>query len=338
MNTSADPEGLVRQGNERVLRARFNDARFFWDADQHKKLADRVDDLAHVTFQAKLGSYLEKTERIVALVRELGRRRRTPGARRCSAKCDLTTEHGQGIHRAAGRGGRPLRPRAGRAGARLAGHLRALQARKHGGCDPRHAGGRTGLAGRQAGHAARLLPGRASIPTGSKDPFALRRAAQGVVKNPGRGQARASPCGKLAGGDRTSRSSCWTASATTSASSRLPLRRSERRAGFRLGRPGGRGKPLDGHPGRAAHREFRAAGRQLQAHPEHPCSRRGSPAAAPSTRRCSKRGRRRTCMTSFSGCGRRRPWRNTSRRSRPSPRMRPAGGSVLRQGAGERPG
>ena len=42
MNTSADPEGLVRRGNERVLRARFNDARFFWEADQHKKLADRV--------------------------------------------------------------------------------------------------------------------------------------------------------------------------------------------------------------------------------------------------------------------------------------------------------
>jgi glycyl-tRNA synthetase beta chain len=38
----------VRQGNERVLRARFNDARFFWDVDQKKKLADRVDDLANV--------------------------------------------------------------------------------------------------------------------------------------------------------------------------------------------------------------------------------------------------------------------------------------------------
>ena len=34
MNTNADPEGLVRQGNERVLRARFNDARFFWDVDR----------------------------------------------------------------------------------------------------------------------------------------------------------------------------------------------------------------------------------------------------------------------------------------------------------------
>ena len=56
MNTSGDPEGLVRRGNERVLKARFNDARFFWDVDQQKTLAERVGDLAHVTFQAKLGS------------------------------------------------------------------------------------------------------------------------------------------------------------------------------------------------------------------------------------------------------------------------------------------
>src|SRR5438132_6016856 len=72
MNTSDDPEGLVRRGNERVLRARFNDARFFWETDQHKSLADRVADLAKVTFQAKLGSYLEKTERMIALVKDLG--------------------------------------------------------------------------------------------------------------------------------------------------------------------------------------------------------------------------------------------------------------------------
>src|SRR6185295_977611 len=52
MNTSGDPDGLVKHGNERVLKARFNDARFFWNVDQSKKLADRVDDLAKVTFQA----------------------------------------------------------------------------------------------------------------------------------------------------------------------------------------------------------------------------------------------------------------------------------------------
>jgi glycyl-tRNA synthetase beta chain len=91
MNTSADPEGLVRRGNERVLRARFNDARFFWDTDQQKKLADRVADLANVTFQAKLGSYLEKTERMVKLAQELGGGE-DAGARPGSPNADLTTE------------------------------------------------------------------------------------------------------------------------------------------------------------------------------------------------------------------------------------------------------
>ena len=66
-NTDGDPDGLIRQGNERVLRARFNDARFFWKVDQQKKLADRVDDLKKVTFQAKLQqpTYWDKTERVV---------------------------------------------------------------------------------------------------------------------------------------------------------------------------------------------------------------------------------------------------------------------------------
>ncbi len=44
-NTDGDPDGLIRQGNERVLRARFNDARFFWQADQRKGLPERIPDL-----------------------------------------------------------------------------------------------------------------------------------------------------------------------------------------------------------------------------------------------------------------------------------------------------
>jgi glycyl-tRNA synthetase beta chain len=91
MNTNSDSEGLVRQGNERVLRARFNDARFFWDVDQQKRLDERVDDLGNVTFQAKLGSYLEKTSRVVDLVRELGGGTDAERAALLS-KCDLTTE------------------------------------------------------------------------------------------------------------------------------------------------------------------------------------------------------------------------------------------------------
>ena len=48
------------------------DARFFFDVDQQKTLADRVQDLEKVTFHVKIGSYLEKTNRVVELVKELG--------------------------------------------------------------------------------------------------------------------------------------------------------------------------------------------------------------------------------------------------------------------------
>src|SRR5262249_52542884 len=87
----SDPQGYVRSGNERVLRARFNDARFFWDSDQKRSLADRKPDLAHVTFQAKLGSYLEKTGRMMKLASELGGNAAAVRPAGLS-KIDLTTE------------------------------------------------------------------------------------------------------------------------------------------------------------------------------------------------------------------------------------------------------
>jgi len=67
LNTSGDPDGLIRHGNERVLRARFNDARFFWNTDQKIPLRDRVDMLKSVTFQKDLGSYYDKTRRVQKL-------------------------------------------------------------------------------------------------------------------------------------------------------------------------------------------------------------------------------------------------------------------------------
>ena len=64
LNTKADDEGkaIIRHGNARVLRARFKDARFFWDFDQKVPLAERVESLKNVTFQKELGSYHWKTE------------------------------------------------------------------------------------------------------------------------------------------------------------------------------------------------------------------------------------------------------------------------------------
>jgi glycyl-tRNA synthetase beta chain len=62
---------VIRHGNERVLRARFNDARFFWEFDQRVPLTDRVEMLYSVTFHRKLGTYHEKIARMKALVDDL---------------------------------------------------------------------------------------------------------------------------------------------------------------------------------------------------------------------------------------------------------------------------
>ncbi len=64
LNTKADDEGqaIIRHGNARVLRARFKDARFFWDFDQKVPLAERVESLKALTFQKELGRYHWKTE------------------------------------------------------------------------------------------------------------------------------------------------------------------------------------------------------------------------------------------------------------------------------------
>ena len=101
LNTDADREGTIRHGNERVLRARFNDARFFWQTDQKQSLRDRLDLLKHVTFQKELGSYYDKTIRTQRLASWLSETVKQAGfairpgivhKAACLAKTDLTTE------------------------------------------------------------------------------------------------------------------------------------------------------------------------------------------------------------------------------------------------------
>jgi glycyl-tRNA synthetase beta chain len=180
MNLDADAEGIVRRGNERVLQARFNDARFFWETDQKKKLADRKEDLAHVTFQAKLGSYLEKTQRVMALARELGGDTHAVRAAEL-LKCDLTT---------------PLVKEF----TELQGVVGGLYARAQGEPEPvwqaiydhyKPESMEDAIPRNSTGLIVALadkldtLKGCFEvglIPTGSRDPFALRRAAQGVVR------------------------------------------------------------------------------------------------------------------------------------------------------------
>src|SRR5579884_3994030 len=101
LNTDGDQSGIIRHGHERVLRARFNDARFFWDTDQKRPLRERVELLKHVTFQKDLGSYYEKTVRvqklaswISELVKDAGIAIRPGIVHKAAllAKTDLTTE------------------------------------------------------------------------------------------------------------------------------------------------------------------------------------------------------------------------------------------------------
>ena len=184
-NTDGDPDGLVRQGNERVLRARFNDARFFWQVDQHKKLRDRVDDLAKVTFQAKLGSYKDKAERVVRLAHDLAGHTRaceeTVSTAALLCKCDLTTDMVKEFTE--------LQGIVGGLYAKAQGEGEAVATAIYDHYKPTSMDDRIPrtLEGQIVSIADKLDTLRECfriglVPTGSKDPFALRRAAQGIVK------------------------------------------------------------------------------------------------------------------------------------------------------------
>jgi glycyl-tRNA synthetase beta chain len=179
MNIPADPEGHVVNGNERVLRARFNDARFFYDVDQKRSLAERVEDLSHVTFQAKVGNYLEKTARVAALARELGGDVAFEAAQLC--KADLTTEMVKeftdlqgivgGLYARAQGVPRPVAQA-------MYEHYKPLSMDDS---IPETSAGQA-LSVADKVDTLRSCFAVGLIPSGSKDPFALRRAAQGVVK------------------------------------------------------------------------------------------------------------------------------------------------------------
>jgi glycyl-tRNA synthetase beta chain len=181
-NTSGDPDGLIRYGNERVLRARFNDARFFWQVDQQKRLEDRLADLEKVTFHAKLGNYREKTDRVVQLAEILGRdSRRTVRRAALLAKCDLTTEMVKEFTE--------LQGIVGGLYAKAQGEDEAVSTAIYDHYKPvsmEDSIPRT-VEGQVLSIADKLDTLReyfkiGIVPTGSKDPYALRRAAQGVIR------------------------------------------------------------------------------------------------------------------------------------------------------------
>jgi len=181
---SRDP-AKVREGNERVVRPRLADAAFFWEQDRKQPLAARVPALDAVTFQAKLGSLGDKTRRVRALaagIAEATGGGAEPAQRAAElCKCDLLT-HMVGEFP-------DLQGIMGTYYARADGEPEevAVAIREH--YLPRAAG--DSLPGTRTGVALAIadkldtLAGIFAIgekPTGTKDPFGLRRAALGVQR------------------------------------------------------------------------------------------------------------------------------------------------------------
>jgi glycyl-tRNA synthetase beta chain len=192
LNTETDEAGMavIRHGNERVLRARFNDARFFWEFDQRVPLVERVELLGHVTFQKDLGSYAKKAERMRDLAHGLGSLVQGRGVQfefnallnaASLAKTDLTTELVKEFTE--------LQGVVGGLYARAQGYSAAVsdaiydQYKPESMEDsvPRTVEGSLLAIVDKADTIAGMF-GLGLEPTGSKDPFALRRAANGIVK------------------------------------------------------------------------------------------------------------------------------------------------------------
>jgi glycyl-tRNA synthetase beta chain len=192
LNTETDAKGeaVIRHGNERVLRARFNDARFFWEFDQRVKLTERVELLEKVTFQKDLGSYAAKSVRLLAVAEGLATRLAERGcvldgkalvdAVRL-AKTDLTTELVKEFTELQGQvGGLYARAQGYSAAMADAIYDQYLPQSMEDGV-PRTVEGAV-LAMADKVDTIVGMFGLGLEPTGSKDPFALRRAANGVVK------------------------------------------------------------------------------------------------------------------------------------------------------------
>jgi glycyl-tRNA synthetase beta chain len=198
LNTDSDPQGLIRHGNERVLRARFNDARFFWETDQKKSLLERLEWLRHVTFQKDLGSYYVKTRRVQRLCSWVSEQLKRAGIAvrpgvihkaACLAKTDLTTELVKEFTELQGIVG-GLYARAQQLDASLPEATRLAiadaiydQYKPESTDDevPRSLEGAVLSIADKADTIAGMFA-LGLVPSGSKDPFALRRQANGIVK------------------------------------------------------------------------------------------------------------------------------------------------------------
>lgn len=192
LNVPGDPKGLIRQGHERVLAARFADAEFFWNADQKITLAQRIPMLERVTYQAKLGMYADKISRMKALAEIICAKLEQSGSMNAVerehalkavdlCKCDLTTQMVQEFTELQGvMGG--LYAQAQGEPAEVAeaiyDHYKPIGIEDS--CPRSIAGAVVSLADKLDSIVAGFSVGLE--PTGSSDPFGLRRAGNGIIK------------------------------------------------------------------------------------------------------------------------------------------------------------
>ena len=175
----------IREGNERVIRPRFSDAEFFWNQDRKQSLSSRVESLNTVVFQSKLGTLLDKTRRVAHLAgliaEQLGGNKQLAMRAAELCKCDLMTNMVFEFTDLQGIMGRYYAKHDGEA-IEVANALDDYY-------KPRFAG--DSLPDHSVSQALAIadrldtLTGIFAIgqlPTGAKDPFALRRASLGVLR------------------------------------------------------------------------------------------------------------------------------------------------------------
>jgi glycyl-tRNA synthetase beta chain len=187
MDRPDDPIGRVRAGNEWVVAARLADARFFWQVDRETALAEHGGRLASLSFHEKLGSYAAKAERLEVLAREvcaaLGWREDEEAAAAAARllKADLVTEMVKEFTSLQGvMGGIYARHEGQPEPVWQAIYDQYLPAGADDAIPRGRAGWACGIADRVDSLAG--IFGLGLVPTGTRDPFGLRRAAQGALR------------------------------------------------------------------------------------------------------------------------------------------------------------
>ncbi len=192
LNLDGDEKGLIRAGHERVLTARFSDAEFFWNADQKVPLRNRLPVLERVTYQAKLGSYADKVRRMEAIAKRVcadveGRGKLSPEEAQHAlravqlCKCDLTTQMVQEFTELQGVVGGLYAAAQGEpkdVADAIYDHYKPVGAEDK--CPRSVVGSVVSLVDKVDSVVAGFSVGLA--PTGSSDPFALRRHGNGIIR------------------------------------------------------------------------------------------------------------------------------------------------------------